>query len=59
MHLNNSNKFKHVNDISYLGSRDCGIGLFESDFQFTIVTCSLIRGIKRLPNVEYFKVFKF
>ena len=48
MHLNNSNKFKHVNDISYLGSRDCGIGLFESDFQFTIVTCSLIRGIKRL-----------
>lgn len=47
-HLNNNNKRKHINDISYVGSRDCGIGLFESDFQFTIVTCSFIREIKRL-----------
>jgi len=47
-HLNNRNKHQHINDISYVGSKDCGIGLFDSDFQFTIVTCSFIREIKRL-----------
>lgn len=47
-HLNNVNKKIDINDISYVGTRDCGIGLFNCDFPFTIVTCSFVREIKRL-----------
>ena len=47
-HLNNINKQININDISYVGTKDCGIGLFNCDLPFTIVTCSFVREIKRL-----------
>ena len=47
-HLNNINKQRDINDVSYVGTRDCGIGPFNCDFPFTIVTCSFVREIKRL-----------
>lgn len=47
-HLNLKHKFLHINDVSYLGTLDYGIGIFDSNKTFTIVSCSFVRAIKRL-----------
>ncbi|MCW3077469.1 MAG: glycosyl transferase group 1 [Bacteroidetes bacterium] len=47
-HLNLNKNKAHLNAYSYVGTKDLGISLFDSDKEFTIVTCSHIRNIKRL-----------
>ena len=42
------NKFTEINDVSYVGTMDNGIGFFDQEQTFTIVTCSHVRKIKRL-----------
>ncbi len=51
--IKNGLYLKKVN-YSYVGTADCGIGVFDEKAEFAIVTCSYIRGVKRLllmPNI--------
>lgn len=47
-HLKMRNKDQRLFDTSYIGTVDHGPGFFDKDATFTIVTCSVIRNVKRV-----------
>lgn len=58
-----SNQFPDLKskiDCSYIGTQDNDLAPFDSSSDFTIVTCSMVRGIKRLHLMpEILKEIKF
>lgn len=53
-------KYKHKLSTSYLGTEDNGPSNFESTLNFKIVTCSVIRNIKRLElMIDILKFINF
>lgn len=48
-HLNYQNRINpEINTVSYVGTNDHGLGFFDAGKPFSILTCSHIRGVKRL-----------